>query len=358
MPALGTHAPMTRGQSDAFFGGVIAFEKLITHDWRRDVTKLGEVPAEFVASVSEGLYKKPIPVEVNRRIIEGEYDLIVSLGQVVPHEVAGMANYSKNIFVGCGGSAMISASHILGAAYGMERIMGRADTPVRAVFDYAEEHFLSKLPVLYALTVVTRGEEGGGDWFGGVTLEGLFIGRGREIFEKAAALSSELNIIRLDKAPKTVVCRLDPSEFHSTWLGNKAIYRTRLAIADNGRLIILAPGIERFGEDSECDRLIRKYGYMGRDRIFALAESESDLRENLSAAAHLIHGSSEGRFEVVYAAPKMPRREIESVGFGWMDYNEATGMYNPETLHNGWNTTNNGEEIFYIDNPALGLWSI
>jgi Uncharacterized conserved protein (DUF2088). len=354
MPALGTHSPMTADQAQAFFLGVIPYEKLIVHDWRHDVVKLGEVPAEFVSSVSEGLISEAIPVEVNRRIAFGGYELIVSIGQVVPHEVAGMANYSKNIFVGCGGSAMISASHMLGAAYGLERIMGKADGPVRAVFDYAEANFITELPILYALTVTTRSD---GGVFGGVNLEGLFIGRGRELFDRASRLSQKLNFIRTGHAPKTVVCRLDKSEFRSTWLGNKAVYRTRLAIADGGKLIILAPGVERFGEDAECDRLIRKYGYTGRERILALAKSEPELQANLSAAAHLIHGSSDGRFEVAYAAPLLTRAEIEGVGYKWLDYSETVAHYNPQILENGWNTVD-GEEVFYIDNPALGLWSV
>lgn len=354
MPALGSHEPMTRLQAEHFFGGVIPFDKLLVHDWRGGVTKLGEVPGDYVAAVSDGIMSEPIPVEVNRRIVSGVYDLIVSIGQVVPHEVAGMANYSKNIFVGCGGSAMISASHILGAAYGMERIMGRADTPVRAVFDYAEEHFLADLPIIYALTVTTRSDEGD---FDGVSLEGLFIGRGRELFDRASDLSSELNFIRTGRPPKTMVCRLDADEFHSTWLGNKAVYRTRLAIADGGRLIVLAPGVKRFGEDPECDRLIRKYGYKGREHILELTKTEPDLRENLSAAAHLIHGSTDGRFEVFYAAPLLTPAEVEGVGYRWLDYGETIKKYNPASLCEGWNDVD-GEDIYYIDNPALGLWSV
>lgn len=354
LPALGSHEPMTREQIETFFCGIIPCEKVIVHNWRKDVVRLGYVPGEYVEKVSDGIMSEPIPVEVNRLIVSGEYDLIVSIGQVVPHEVVGMANYSKNIFVGCGGSAMISASHMLGAAYGMERIMGHADTPVRAVFDYAEEHFISHLPVLYALTVTTRADDGE---FDGVSLEGLFIGRGRELFNQAAELSNKLNFIRTRKAPKTVVCRLDEREFHSTWLGNKAVYRTRLAIADGGRLIVLAPGVRRFGEDDECDRLIRKYGYTGRERILSLSKTEPDLRENLSAAAHLIHGSSDGRFEIAYAAPHLTPEEVEGVGYIWLDYDETIKKYNPAFLKEGWNTVD-GEEIYYIDNPALGLWSV
>ena len=125
MPALGTHRPMTHAEIRAFFGENIPMEKIICHNWRNDVIKIGEVPKSYVEEISEGLIKNKIDVEVNRKLVDKTYDLIISIGQVVPHEVVGMANYSKNIFVGCGGSSMINQTHMLGAFYGMERIMGR-----------------------------------------------------------------------------------------------------------------------------------------------------------------------------------------------------------------------------------------
>lgn len=348
MPALGTHRPMTKEECEAFFEGTVPYDKLIAHDWRHDVTKLGEVPGAFVFEVSEGICTDSIDVEVNRRIIDPGYDLVISIGQVVPHEVVGMANYSKNIFVGCGGSSMINASHALGAFYGMERIMGRDHSPVRQVFDYAEEHFLANVPLLYIMTCTTnRGDD--------VTLHGLFIGRERENFEAAVAQSQEKNLTHEKKALSKVVVYLDPREFQSTWLGNKAIYRTRMAIADNGELIILAPGVERFGEDAECDRLIRKYGYCGREKVLALSRESEELQNNLSVAAHLIHGSSDGRFHITYCTEKVTEAEVRGVCFDYMPYDEAVKKYDPAKLKDGFNTVD-GEEIFYISNPALGLW--
>ena len=115
MPALGTHVPMTKEEWVAFFGEGVPFDRMIVHNWRTDVVKIGEVPASFVSEVSEGLVNTGVDVEVNRLIMDPSYDLILSIGQVVPHEVVGMANYSKNIFVGCGGSSMTNSSHMLGA---------------------------------------------------------------------------------------------------------------------------------------------------------------------------------------------------------------------------------------------------
>lgn len=351
MPALGTHVPMSDSEKQRMFGAGIPADHFFVHDWRNDIVKVGQVPADFVAKVSEGLVNYTIDVEVNRRLLDPSYDLILSIGQVVPHEVVGMANYNKNIFVGCGGKDIINRTHFLGAAYGMERMMGRADTPVRQIFNYAEEHFLSKIPLQYALTVTTTVK-------GETSINGLFIGRNYELFKEAVKLSQAKNLDLLDRPLKKTVVYLDPEEFKSTWLGNKAIYRTRMAIADHGELLILAPGVKQFGEDPAIDKLIRKYGYVGSKKVLQLAANESDLQNNLSAAAHLIHGSSEGRFQITYCAGGLTQAEVEKANFKYLPYQETVKRYNPDLLENGFNTMEDGEEIFYISNPALGLWAL
>ncbi|MBQ6196919.1 MAG: DUF2088 domain-containing protein [Lachnospiraceae bacterium] len=349
LPALGTHVPVSEKQREIMFGDIPA-ARFFVHDWRHDVVRLGEVPAEYVGEITEGLWQDPVSVEVNRRIMDEGYDLIISPGQVVPHEVIGMSNHAKNIFVGTGGSDMINKSHMIGAVYGMERMMGRDHTPVRKLFDYGAQHFLKDRPILWVLTVTTAPG-------GRIRMHGLFIGEGRECLSEAAKLAQEKNIDFVEHGVKKCVVWLDPSEFQSTWLGNKAIYRTRMMMADGGELIILAPGVERFGEDEEVDRLIRKYGYRGRLATLAAFQDPAgeDLRANMGAAAHLIHGSSDGRFTVTYAVKKITRQEIESAGFASADYEEMVKRYDPARLKYGYNTVG-GEEIFYIPNPALGLW--
>lgn len=348
LPALGTHVPMTKEECAAMYGDVPP-ERFLVHNWRTGVVKIAQVPADYVREVSEGVYDRPIDVEVSRYLYDG-YDLILSIGQVVPHEVVGMANHTKNVLVGCGGSSMIHASHILGAFYGMERMMGRDHTPVRKVFDYASERFLGDLPLYYALTVTTAP---GGD----IRMHGLFIGKERSYFEQAVALAQKMNMTFVDAPLDRVVVYLDEREFRSTWLGNKSIYRTRMAIRDGGELIVLAPGVEMFGEDAGNDRLIRKYGYCGRERIIELCRIEEDLQNGLSAAAHLIHGSSDGRFSITYCTEHLTKEEIEGVGFRYMPYREAVRKYDPATLEDGFNTLANGQRVFYISNPALGLWA-
>jgi len=354
LPALGTHTPMTTAQIDHMFGKT---PKALfrDHDWRNDVITLGEVPAAYVREVSEGKVDFSWPVQINRLLQEGDFDLILSIGQVVPHEVVGMANYNKNIFVGTGGSEGINKSHYIGAVYGMERMMGRADTPVRRVFNYATDHFAQHLPILYVLTVVGVNEAGEQQTYG------LFVGDDFEVFDRAAKLSLEVNFVMVEKPLKKVVVWLDPTEFKSTWLGNKSIYRTRMAIADAGELIVLAPALKEFGEDKTIDLLIRKYGYFGTPQTLKSVVENQDLRDNLGAAAHLIHGSSEGRFSITYCPGKgmenLSRNEIESVGFKWGDIDGATEKYNPRHLKEGFNMLPDGEEIYYISSPALGLWA-
>jgi len=350
LPALGTHVPVTEEEAAAMFGDV-PYDRFIPHNWRTDVIKLGEVPADYLEEISEGLWHDAVDVEINKLVMDEKYDIIISPGQVVPHEVIGMANHSKNLFVGVGGASMINSSHMVGAVYGMERMMGKDHTPVRKILDYGMEHYLKDRPILFVLTVTTAPG-------GNIHTHGLFIGDTRKVLEAAIELAQEKNMDFVDTGIKKCVVYLTPDEFKSTWLGNKSVYRTRMAIADGGELLVLAPGIERFGEDPEVDKLIRKYGYKGRIRTLAAFNQpeNQDLRDNMSAAAHLIHGSSDDRFTITFAVKNISLEEIESVGFRAADYDETVKRYDPEKLQYGYNTLPDGEEIYFIPNPALGLW--
>ena len=349
LPAIGTHTPMRPDQIARMYAGVPR-DLFRVHTWRTDVETLGEVPAEFIREQSEGKLNYPWPAQVNKLISRGGFDLILSIGQVVPHEVIGMANYTKNIVVGTGGREGINRSHYLGAVYGMERIMGRAENPVRKVFDYAAEHFLQHLPIVYVHTVVGRSEDGS------LAVRGLYIGDDREVFLRAADLSLKVNFEVVEQQIEKSVVYLDPHEFHSTWIGNKAVYRTRMALADGAELIILAPGVHEFGEDKGIDSLIRKYGYRGTPHTLRMVDENPDLAADLSAAAHLIHGSSEGRFKITWCPGNLSREEIEGVGYGYGDLKSMLERYDPAKLNHGWNNIG-GEEFFFVANPGLGLWA-
>lgn len=349
LPALGTHSAMTETQLGVMFGDMPR-ALFHVHDWRNGLATLGEVPASFIREQSEGALDFAWPAQVDRLLVQGGFDLILSLGQVVPHEVIGMANYNKNVFVGTGGSEGINKSHYLGAVYGMERIMGRADTPVRRVLNYASEQFARHLPIVYVQTVISRNARGE------LALRGLFAGDDAECFYRASELSLQVNFELLEQPIPKAVVWLDPDEFKSTWLGNKSIYRTRMALADGGELIVLAPGVREFGEDPAIDVLIRKYGYRGTPETLRMVQENEDLASSLGSAAHLIHGSSEGRFTITYCPGHLTQAEIEGAGFHYAPLDDMIAKYDPSKLCDGVNDLD-GERVFFVSNPALGLWA-
>ncbi|MGB9747782.1 MAG: lactate racemase domain-containing protein [Bacteroidales bacterium] len=351
LPALGTHEPMKPEEIRNMFGKVPS-SLFYVHNWRKDTVTLGRIPEYKVKEISQGAVNYSWPVQVNKMLVEGNFDAIFSVGQVVPHEVAGMAGYNKNLFVGTGGSEAIHKSHFLGAAFGMERIMGKALNPVRELFRQAEIQYAGHLPVIYIQTVV------GGKPNDPSPVKGLYIGDDQECFLKASNLALEVNFTMLNEPLSHAVVYLRPDEYRTTWLGNKSIYRTRMALADGGKLVVIAPGVARFGEDLEMDALIRKYGYRPSAEILPLAAREKDLMDNLGVAAHLIHGSSENRFRIVYCTEHIGKKDITGVGYEYMPLKEALGLYHPERCTEGWNILPNGERFYYISNPGLGLWSV
>ncbi len=350
LPALGQHVPHTDEENKWMFGSV-PLKSIYAHDWKRGCKQLGEISADYVKKVTEGKADWPLPVQINRMVVEGNYDLIVSIGQVLPHEVVGFANHNKNYFVGLGSKEAIDASHMMSACWGIEKTLGRIMTPLRMCFNKAEKDYLSQLADVYILVVIAKNSQNQ------FITTGLYVGDDLETYLLAAERSKVQNITVLDKPIKKIVAYMEPKEFRSTWLANKAIYRTRMAIADGGELLVIAPALETFGEQQEIDALIRRYGYVGTKKVMDFYRQNDDLKNSRSAAAHLIHGSSEGRFTITYAPGKMSKEQIEKVNFKYMDMNEAIKKYNPQKLKDGWNKMPDGEEIYYISAPAMGLWT-
>ena len=360
LPATGTHAPMTAADARLLFGDAIGVDRLLVHRWRDGVTTLGEVPAAEVAELSGGRYTDAVPVVVDDQLLTG-WDLVVSIGQVLPHEVVGMANGAKNLVIGLGGAPTIHRSHFLGAVCGLEGLMGEAVTPVRDLVDAAFDRFVAaEVEVLWVLTVVE-------DVGPARRLRGVFAGvggsagSGGAAYRAAAALAAEVGITRVVEPWRRVSCWLDPSELRSTWLGNKAVYRTRCAIADGGELVVLAPGVTTFGEDPAIDVLIRRHGYRGTDAALAAVAADPELAANLGAAAHLIHGSSEGRFTVTYCtdpgAGGLTRDEVEAVGYRWRPLDAELARLGVDgDTPSGPRRDREGEPFVHVQNPALGLW--
>ncbi len=350
VPTLGQHVPHTSEENRRMFGS-IPDERIHAHDWRAGCIQVGEVPAEFVRQACGGVADGPIPIHLNRTLIEEPWDLVINVGHVVPHEVLGFANHNKNYFIGLGGKETICAAHMMAATCGIENNLGQLITPVRACFNKAEEDFLGGLPDLYVQVVLAR------DADGELVHTGVFVGDDLETYLQAARQSREQNITVFDEPLDKIVCVMQADEFASTWVANKAIYRTRMALADGGDLVIIAPGLKRFGEQPEVDALIRKYGYRGTSQVMAQYRTSPDMQDLGHATAHLLHGSSEGRFTITYAAGHLTRGEIEGVNFRYAELAETLTRYQPEKLTAGFNTLADGERFFFIPTPSAGLWA-
>lgn len=350
IPTLGQHVPHTAEVNEWMFGS-IPNERIHAHDWKNGVTHVGTVPAEVMRERTGGAVDWEMPVDLNTMLMEQDWDLIINVGHVVPHEVLGFANHNKNYFIGLGGKRTLGAAHMASAVYGIENNLGNLLTPVRSCFNYAEEHFLGHLPDVYLQVVMAYTDDGE------LAHTGVFVGDDLDTYYAAARASAEQNITAFDQPVDKIVAVMQADEFHATWVANKAVYRTRMAMADGGELLIIAPGVERFGEQPEVDALIRKYGYLSKSEVLDKYATEADMQEIPHATAHLVHGSAEGRFTITYAPGGLTQQEVESVGYEYMDVDEALRRYDPDVLTDGWNTMADGERIYFISTPSAGLWS-
>jgi len=349
IPTLGQHEPHTREQNRQMFGG-IPHERIHPHDWRGGCTYLGDVPADYVEEITGGCANWKFPVWLNSMLMREKWDLVINIGHVVPHEVLGFANHNKNYFIGLGGKELICAAHMAAACCGIENNLGNLLTPVRQCFNWAEEKFLGGLPDFYVQVVLAR------DPRGHLAHTGVFVGDDLGTYLAAACQARDQNITVLDEPLQRIVCVMQGDEFFSTWVANKAVYRTRMALADDGELVIIAPGLKRFGEQPDVDALIRKYGYCGTPRVMELYKREADMQDLAHATAHLMHGSSEGRFRITYAPGFLTRADIEQVHFVHADLREILNRYPIDRLKEGFNDVV-GERIFFIPTPSAGLWA-
>jgi nickel-dependent lactate racemase len=350
IPTLGQHRPHTR-EENAWMFGSIPHERIHPHDWRGGCTHVGVIPAELVKEKTGGAADWAIPVDLNTMLMTEKWDLIVNVGHVVPHEVLGFANHNKNYFIGVGGKDTICAAHLASATYGIENNLGNLITPTRACFNWAEDKFLGHLPDVYLQVVMQR------DASNKLVHSGVYVGDDLETYLAAARRSKAQNITVFDEPIKKVVAVMQADEFRSTWVANKAVYRTRMAMADGGELLILAPGLERFGEQDDVDAFIRKYGYCGTPKCMNMYRDNADMQDLAHATAHLLHGSSEGRFTIRYAPGHMTADEIEGVNFEYADLKEMLKRYDPAKMKEGWNTMPDGERVFFISTPSAGLWA-
>jgi nickel-dependent lactate racemase len=350
IPTLGQHVPHTPEENRTMFGA-IPNERIHAHDWRGGCVEIGEIPGRYVDEVTQGAANWSMPIVLNRMLMEEPWDLIFNVGHVVPHEVLGFANHNKNYFIGLGGKDLICAAHMAAASCGIENNLGNLITPLRACFNRAEDEYLGQLPDLYVQVVLARNEKDQ------LVHTGLHVGDDLDTYLDAARQSREQNITLLDEPIRKIVCVMQGDEFFSTWVSNKSVYRTRMALADGGELIVIAPGLKRFGEQPEVDAFIRKYGYVGTERVMDQYQRNADMQDLAHATAHLMHGSSEGRFTITYAPGHMNKAEIEGVNFCYADMGETIDRYQPAKCKQGWNTTADGERFYFIPTPSAGLWA-
>jgi nickel-dependent lactate racemase len=350
IPTLGQHVPHTPEENRTMFGA-IPNERIHAHDWRGGCVDVGEIPGRYVDEVTQGAANWDMPIVLNRMLMEEPWDLIINVGHVVPHEVLGFANHNKNYFIGLGGKNLICAAHMAAASCGIENNLGNLITPLRACFNRAEDEYLAQLPDLYVQVVLARNDNDQ------LVHTGVHIGDDLETYLDAARQSREQNITLFDEPIQKIVCVMQGDEFFSTWVANKSVYRTRMALADGGELIVIAPGLKRFGEQPEVDAFIRKYGYVGTERVMEQYQRNADMQDLAHATAHLMHGSSEGRFTITYAPGHMNKAEIEGVNFCYADISEMIDRYQPGNRKQGWNTTADGERFYFIPTPSAGLWA-
>ncbi len=350
IPTLGQHEPHTPEQNRQMFGS-IPNERIHAHDWRNGCVEVGEVSGRFMDEATQGAADWPLPIVLNRMLMREPWDWIINIGHVVPHEVLGFANHNKNYFIGLAGKDLICAAHMAAASWGIENNLGNLITPLRACFNRAEDEYLGELPDFYVQVVLARNQQDR------LVHTGVHVGDDLETYLAAARQSRDENITLFDEPLPKIVCVMQGDEFFSTWVANKSVYRTRMALADGGELVVIAPGLKRFGEQPEVDAFIRKYGYVGTPRITEQYRKNADMQDLAHATAHLMHGSSEGRFKVTYAPGHLTKAEIEGVNFSYADINDTIARYQPARCKQGWNTTSDGERFYFIPTPSAGLWS-
>ena len=294
MIALGTHQPLnddainhrlelTSEERSGKFGKVQVFN----HEWDNPqaLTKIGTIPASRIGELSGGLFEMDVPVEINNKIFD--YDLLMVLGPVFPHEVVGFSGGNKYLFPGIGGPEILNFFHWLGAVISNPKIIGAGYTPVRAVVDEAA----AMVPVSRAAfcMVVHKNK-----------LAGLYVGTPEGAWQEAANLSDKLHITYKEKPFQTVFACC-PTMYEDLWTGGKCMYKLEPVIADGGELIIYAPHISQVsvthGEG------IESIGYHVRDYFLKQWDKFKDHPWGL--LAHSTHVRGIGTFENGIEKPRV-----------------------------------------------------
>jgi len=338
--AQGTHMPMTEAEKRVKIGlsdgqAVPGPDHIYDHQWNspEELVTLGELSADRVTELTDGLITNAVTVNLNRLLGPGIYDTVLVFGATVPHEVAGFAGGAKYFFPGVAGPDLTHATHWLGALASIENVIGRVETPTRHMIEAAADFVPARIISLNS--VVTRDEDNR------LRTHALFAGDIREAFRRAAEVSRQVHIRYTGRKYKRVVALLD-EHYDELWVGGKASYKLGGIIADGGELIIYAPHLRAISETHGL--LIEKYGYAPLDRVREMVALSTELQANLAVAAHLAHVSYAGqrdengrvvpRFRITMASA-LDQSTCERVNLGFMDHREFRREdyeYDPDTL--------------------------
>ena len=286
--AQGTHPPMSQSQKLAKIGLSKFSGQIFDHRWDEpnELITLGELSAETVRRLTDGLIEQAVPVSINKLLAPGIYDTVLVFGATVPHEVAGFAGGAKYFFPGVAGPELTHTTHWLGALAGIENIIARVDTPTRRLIEAAAELITARIISLN--TVVSR------ELDGELITYALFAGEIRESFRHAAEVSRQVHIRYTGRKYKRVIALLDP-HYDELWVGGKASYKLGAIVEEGGELIIYAPQLTKLSETHGT--LIEKYGYAPLECVRDMLGVSQELRENLCIAAHLAHVAYAGRLD-------------------------------------------------------------
>jgi nickel-dependent lactate racemase len=317
MVAVGTHAPLFGEKILELYGITPQGRKeefvrsdFFCHRWDLPETflQIGHLSEEDVENISGGLLKEKVSIEINRKIYD--YDLILILGPVFPHEVVGFSGGAKYLFPGISGGELLHFFHWLGALMTCKEIIGKKETPVRKVINRAMEKV--HLPI-HSLAMVVNSEAG---------LCGLFAGDVNEAWSDAADLSSKIHIVT-KKKPYRIVLGRAPEMYDEIWTAGKVMYKLEQVVADNGKLIIYAPHIDKIS--STWGDYIEKVGYHVRDYFLVQMKNFKDIpRGVLAHSTHVCgtgiyqNGIEKPRIEVVLAT-SIPKEKCEQINLGYMN---------------------------------------
>ncbi len=293
--ALGSHPVLEEAQIMKLYGlspevrsGLFPRSRFLSHRWDipETLVPLGVISGAEIEELSGGLFREPVAVEINRLIFD--YDLLLLLGPVFPHEVAGFSGGNKYLFPGISGGSFLHFTHWLGAVITCWQTIGRKDTPVRRLLDRAA----GLVPVPRLGISLAVGRDG--------ALAGLFGGTPEQAWSRAADLAERLHVVHTGRTYHTVL-GLAPAMYDELWVGGKVMYKLEQVVAEGGRLIICAPHIRELSRTWGSE--LRRIGYHVRD--YFLRQWERYREVPWAVLAHSSHVKGLGSFEDGVEKPRI-----------------------------------------------------